>query len=130
MIAKALSWIAVVVFSFAGAKANTLKVVLANAPATLDWNGQVGYFESPILVNLAEGLFSYNQKTKKFEPDVAESVTHNELNTEYTFKISPHAKWSDGRAVSAQDFIESWLRLISPQSASLYNYYLFDILNF
>ena len=109
--------------------AEVLRVAFPDPPATLDWNGQVTTIEAPIVMNLAEGLFTYNAKTRSLEPAMAESVIKNSNNTEYTFTISPLAKWSDGRAVYAQDFVDSWLKLISPQNTSLYNYYLFDILN-
>jgi oligopeptide transport system substrate-binding protein len=62
-------------------------------------------------------------------PGIAESVTKSKGFTEYTFKIRKDAKWSDGRVIYAQDFVDAWLRLLSPQSTSIYSYYLFGIVN-
>ena len=47
----------------------------------------------------------------------------------YTFKIRPNAKWSDGRPLTASDFVESWKRTLSPETAASYNYQLFYVKN-
>ena len=44
---------------------------------------------------------------------------------DHTFKIRPDAKWSDGRQLTARDFVESWKRTLSPETAASYNYQLF-----
>ena len=36
----------------------------------------------------------------------------------YSFTISPSAKWSDGQAVTANDFVYAWQRLVDPATAS------------
>ena len=42
----------------------------------------------------------------------------------YTFKIRDDAKWSDGEPVKAQDWVYSWQRLVDPNTASDYGYFL------
>ncbi len=100
------------------AETKTLNMRLSSDPVSLDWNGLSTFVEAPIILNLCEGL---NQ--------IAESITRSKNSKEYIFKIRTDAKWSDGRRVLAQDFVDSWLRLLSPQSTSIYTYYLFDIEN-
>ena len=111
------------------ASAKTLNVRLLDSPVTLDWNGPATLLEAPLILNLCEGLFSYDYPSGKLVPGIAESLSKSKDSTEYTFKIRRDAKWSDGRAILAQDFIDAWLKLISPQSSSIYIYYLFDVMN-
>ena len=109
------------------ASAKTLNVRMTDAPVTLDWNGPSTMLEAPLILNLCEGLFSYEYPSRKLVPAIAESLTKSKDSTEYTFKIRKDAKWSDGKPIVAQDFVDAWLRLLSPQSTSIYIYYLFDL---
>jgi len=43
-------------------------------------------------------------------------VTADQLT--YTFSLRPEAKWSDGKPVTAQDFVDSWRRVLTPSLAS------------
>ncbi len=54
------------------------------------------------------------------QPDVAESWDVSEDGLEYTFHIREDAKWSDGTALTANDFVYAWDRLIDPNTASEY----------
>ncbi|MCC7117507.1 MAG: peptide ABC transporter substrate-binding protein [Anaerolineales bacterium] len=47
-------------------------------------------------------------------PDIAETWEVNSDRTVYTFHIRQNAKFHDGRDVTAQDFIFSWERALSP----------------
>ncbi|MBU6153916.1 MAG: peptide ABC transporter substrate-binding protein [Bdellovibrionales bacterium] len=105
----------------------TLNIHLPDSPATLDWNGMVTNPEAPIVSLLQEGLYGFQPETRKLIPRLAEGVKKSSDLKEYTFTIRKDAKWSDGRAVTAHDFVDSWLRLLSPQSTSLYLYYLNDV---
>lgn len=47
----------------------------------------------------------------------------------YTFHLRDDARWSDGRPVTSEDFLRSWKRVLTPETASLYNYILYPIAN-
>ncbi len=111
------------------ADAATLRFPVTDAPATLDWTGTVTTTEAPIIHLIAEGLYRYEYPSGKLVPAMAESVVKSKDLKKYVFHIRKDAKWSDGRPVYAQDFVESWLRVISPFGTSLYNYYFFDIVH-
>ena len=110
-------------------EAKTLHVRMANAPISLDWTGQVTMADAPLVVNLCEGLFAHAYPSEKLMPAIAASLKKSKDLTEYTFQIRADAKWSDGRTIYAQDFVDAWQRLLSPQATSIYSYYLFEILN-
>ena len=56
----------------------------------------------------------------------AESITPNADKTEYTIKLKD-TKWSDGKAVRAQDYVFNWLRQSDPKIASDYMTFLDEI---
>ncbi|MDF7639750.1 peptide ABC transporter substrate-binding protein [Lactobacillus sp. ESL0791] len=81
------------------------------------------------LENSMEGLYKSDGKNQP-APAMATKVvkpTHNGLT--YTFHLRKNAKWSDGESVTAQDFVTSWRRSVSPDSKSGYNYIFSGIEN-
>lgn len=65
-------------------------------------------------------------------PGQAESYekTPNEDGTvTYTFKLRDDAMWSDGKPVTAQDFVFTWQRLVSPETAADYSYMIDCVVN-
>lgn len=52
--------------------------------------------------------------------DLAENWDVSDDGLEYTFHIRKDAKWSDGTALTANDFVYAWNRLIDPNTASDY----------
>lgn len=82
---------------------------------------------SEIVRDLFEGL--YNQdKDGNLVPGVATEYTTNEDKTVYTFKLRDNAKWSDGKPVTAGDFVYAWQRLADPKTASEYQWYV-EVMN-
>ncbi len=123
-----LLFILYVLFPEVGA-AKTLTVRIPESLTTLDWNGQVLPGEGQIINQLCEGLFRYSGFNQPLEPAIAEKVIKSSDRTEYIFTLKKGAKWSDGKPIQAQDFVDSWIRLISPQTSSLYSSYLNDVVN-
>lgn len=63
------------------------------------------------------GLVSFDPHLN-LTPDLAETWEVSDDGTVYTFHIRGNAKFHDGRFVTAQDFIYSWERAVSPELAS------------
>lgn len=57
-------------------------------------------------------------------PGVAEMPTITEDGKTYTFRIRTGAKWSNGRQITAHDFVFSWQRMLHPETTSEYAYQL------
>lgn len=71
-----------------------------------------------IVMNLFEGLATYALGDGPPVPGVA---THWEVldgHRKYIFHLRKDAKWSNGRTVTAADFVYSWKRALSPETAS------------
>ncbi len=97
-------------------------------PETLDPAIITGQPEGRIVNALFEGLTSYD-RTGKAVPGVAESWETSEDGSVYTFCLREDALWSDGRSVTAQDFVRSWERTLTPATGSAYNYQLYYVKN-
>ena len=57
---------------------------------------------------------------------LAKSINISEDGTVYTFTLRD-ANWSDGTAITAQDFEAAWIRAIDPATASEYSYQFYHI---
>ena len=78
---------------------------------------------SDVLRNLFEGL--YNEDSDgALVPGVAIDHTVSDDGLTYTFNLRDTAKWSNGEAVTANDFVYAWRRLADPATASEYAWYM------
>ena len=87
-------------------------------PSSLDPHKVESDVENNIISDLFEGLVSVSP-AGEIEPRLAEKW-ENKDNTVWTFHLRPGVTWSDGTAITAQDIVWSWQRLVSPLTASPY----------
>lgn len=95
---------------------------------SLDPQYAIGNSAGAIMYELFEGLVG-NAPDGSLIPAVAESWTISEDGTIYTFKLDPKAKWSDGKKITAEDFIYSYKRMLDPRSGTRGSSSLFPVLN-
>ncbi|MDD2955163.1 MAG: peptide ABC transporter substrate-binding protein [Oscillospiraceae bacterium] len=107
--------------------ANTLVYNLGADPKTIDPGLNSAVDGSHIINNTFEGLYR-DRGNGAPEPAMAESVDISEDETVYTFHLRD-AKWSDGKPVTAADFVFAWRRAVDPATASEYGYILAPIKN-
>jgi oligopeptide transport system substrate-binding protein len=79
-----------------------------------------------MIIHGFEGLYTLD-KTGTPVPGQAKSVDISEDGLTYTFHLRDNLKWSDGKKLTASDFIYSWNRAVSPDTASDYEY-MFDVI--
>jgi oligopeptide transport system substrate-binding protein len=77
------------------------------------------------LNNVMEGLYRLDPDQEIVEGIAEGEPEINEDGTVYTFKLRD-SKWSNGDAVTAQDFVYAWHRAIDPENASPYGPYMMD----
>ncbi|HBD79785.1 MAG TPA: oligopeptide ABC transporter substrate-binding protein OppA, partial [Leclercia adecarboxylata] len=81
-----------------------------NEPASLDPHKVESDVEFNIISDLFEGLVSVSPEGE-IQPRLAEKW-ENKDNTVWTFHLRPGITWSDGTAITAQDVVWSWQRLV------------------
>lgn len=99
----------------------------AGDPETLDPQKTSTVVESDVLLDLYEGLVTYDAKAN-IVPGVAESWTVSPDGLVYTFKLRD-AKWSNGDAVKASDFVFTFRRLMNPETGAKYANILYTLKN-
>ena len=98
---------------------------LGSAPSALD-PMLMGTYNMQVVNNTFEGLMRmYNGK---LIPGLAESYEISEDGKTYTFHLRD-AKWSDGKPVTANDFIFAWIRMLNPELKMYYSTQMFYIKN-
>jgi len=110
-------------------KGKILKVGNGAEVQDLDPHVVTGLPEHHVNCALFEGLADIDPATLKPLPAAAESWAVSEDKKTYTFKIRTDAKWSNGAPLTAEDFVFSWQRMLSPALAAEYSYMLHCIKN-
>ncbi len=129
---------AVIVSSFTGclkretpveAARHTKTLLLGNGaePSDLDPHIAVAYTDYNILIALFEGLTVIDEATSKPLPGAADHWDISPDGLVYTFHLRDNGLWSNGDPVTAQDFVFSIERILSPKLGSEYAYML-DVL--
>lgn len=86
-----------------------------------------GVPEHRVLLALCEGLVSYSPSGGEVAPGVAADWDISADGKTYTFHLRKDARWHNGDAVTAQDFVWSWQRLLSPPLAAPFANMLYPV---
>jgi len=86
----------------------------------LDPQVTTGLSEYSVISALFEGLVAEDPVDLHPVPGVAASWDVSPDGMVYTFHLRAGAKWSDGEPVTAQDFVDSWRRALTPALAAPY----------
>ncbi|MDB2661887.1 peptide ABC transporter substrate-binding protein [Gammaproteobacteria bacterium] len=89
-------------------------------PQGIDPHIVTGVPEHHLLIALCEGLTTSNPRGGESLAGAAESWDISEDGRIYTFNLQKNGKWSNGDSVTAQDFVWSWMRVLTPSLGSQY----------
>ncbi len=106
-------------------KSQTVRFLTAE-PDSLDPHD---YSNTVILNALFDGLLEYNNKNNDLAPSLAEKWEMNADATRWTFSLRKDARWSDGKPITANDFVYSWRRALNPEHAFRNAFMLYEIKN-
>ncbi len=116
----------------AGMQAATAQIVFHRGndgdPETLDAHKTSTTAEAHLLRDLSEGLVIHSMKGEVIA-GAAESWTTSADGRTWRFVLRPDAKWSNGDAVTAADFVFSFRRMLNPETGAKYANILYPILN-
>lgn len=76
-----------------------------------------------------EGLLGYGQKNGEIIPGISDKWNVSKDGKMWIFHIRDNAKWSNGEAITANDFVYGIKRALYPSLGSQYSYLLYDIQN-
>ena len=97
----------------------TMRAALVDAPVTLDPALAVTETEKTVAANLFENLMKQTTAGVVGAQASGYEYTDNMDGTEtYTFTLRNDIYWSDGKRVTAHDFVYAWQRLVDPATAS------------
>ncbi|MDP1580177.1 MAG: peptide ABC transporter substrate-binding protein [Candidatus Didemnitutus sp.] len=125
-----LVWFSIgVIAGFSGCAKRETPVELGNRNGTLhrsngyevnelDPHIVTGLAESKVLAALFEGLVAVNPEGGDVLPGVAERWSVSDDGLTYTFFLRANARWSNGVPVTAEDFVRSWQRILTPGLAA------------
>lgn len=91
-------------------------------PQDLDPQTVTGVAENKLINAFFEGLVSYGPNGSDTVGGVAERWEISADGLVYTFHLRGNAKWSNGDPVTAQDFVRSYQRLLTPALGAEYAY--------
>lgn len=102
---------------------NSLHYAFWDEPPGIDPGVSQGSNQSTLYQALYSGLVSLDEN-RDVVPGVAESWDMSEDGLVYTFHLREGLKWSDGQPLTAQDFVYSWVRVLNPDTASTYSWFV------
>jgi oligopeptide transport system substrate-binding protein len=97
-------------------------------PESLDPGLVTGVPEHRIISNLFEGLTTTDPKDLSARPGMAARWTVSKDGLVYTFHLRD-AAWTDGKKVTAQDFVYAWERVLNPKTGAKYAQQLYYVKN-
>ncbi len=95
----------------------------ASLDPQVNFDAAAGWIQS----DAYEGLVTYNGKGEVI-PGAAESWEVSDDGKTYTFHLREGLKWSNGDPLVAQDFVNSALRTLNPETASEKGYYFYSVI--
>jgi oligopeptide transport system substrate-binding protein len=107
-------------------ESRTVTTSVRNEPPNLDTTRSIDVESYNIQHTVMEGLLRYDVNSN-LEPGVAERW---ELDgTRATFWLRPDSVWSDGKPVTAHDFVFAWRVAVDPKTASQYAFLIYPVKN-
>jgi oligopeptide transport system substrate-binding protein len=103
-----------------GLRTQVLHVGNGAEPQEIDPHLTTGSLEAAIQSALFEPLLTRDPRTAKPVPGAARSWEMSADGQVYTFRLRPEARWSDGTPVTADDFVQSVRRALTPAVGAEY----------
>ena len=112
---------------------NSLSVCLSSEPDTLDPALNSAVDGATMCAHLFAGLAKWAQDAEgklvivaDCATELVEGVANEDGTVTYTYTLKDGLKWSDGKDLTAADFVFAWNRAASPALSGDYNY-MFDV---
>jgi oligopeptide transport system substrate-binding protein len=97
-------------------------------PESIDPAVITGQLDGRVAYALFEGLMAYGADGQP-QPGTAERYEISPDGLVYTFHLRANARWTNGKPVTAHDFVVSWRRVLEPAQGAEYAYQLHYLKN-
>jgi oligopeptide transport system substrate-binding protein len=97
---------------------NVLRYVSGSEPESIDPQVPTGQPEARLCMAFYAGLTEYDPKTTEPVPELAERWEVNKDSSEFVFHLRRGARFSNGDAITARDFVYTIRRGLSPELAA------------
>jgi oligopeptide transport system substrate-binding protein len=104
----------------------TITLAMASEPPQLDSTRATDQVSGMVLGHVMESLLRRGPGTTLL-PGVAESWEITDTGA--TFHLRDTARWSDGKPVTAHDFVFAWRKVVDPATASEYAFFMYPLKN-
>lgn len=104
---------------------SVIHVQVGPSPETIDPALNSAVDGANMIIHAFEGLVKFD-RNNNIVAGCAESWEQSSDGLTWTFHLRDGLKWSDGSALTAEDFVYSWRRVADPVTAAPYGY---DLLN-
>lgn len=105
---------------------NAISIALQQEPPQLDSTRQQDVVSETVLAHLMQGLLHYDAH-RDLAPGIAEKWDIRKDGA--TFWLRADALWSDGKPVTAHDFVFAWRKVVEPANASPYAFLMYAVKN-
>ncbi len=99
----------------------TINIAVMNDMTTMDTSLMTDETSFNMASLCQSGLTQFGED-KEVHPDLAESWDVSDDGLTYTFHLRDGIQWSNGEAITANDFVYGFRRLVDPNTASEYSY--------
>lgn len=103
-----------------------LRINLGTEPPTLDWTRATDSVSIMVIEQLMRGLTRLDAELRP-KPALAERWDVSPDGRTYVFHLRRGVRWTDGAPLHAQQFVDAWRRLLAPETAAEYAYFLFPV---
>jgi oligopeptide transport system substrate-binding protein len=110
-----------------GGREKILNIGNGAEPQDIDPAVTTGVPEARIISTLFEGLVTHAPSGNGVAPGVAERWKTSADGREWTFHLRADARWSNGEPVTAQDFVRTFERTLTPEFGAEYAYFLYHV---
>ena len=108
-----------------GNREGVLHLSIGSEPSDLDPHIVSELAAAKVIQSLFDPLVTFEPATLEPRPALAERWEVSPDGLIYTFHLRADAKWSNGEAVTAQDCVDSYHRILTPALAANYAYFLY-----
>ncbi len=110
---------------------DTIRLIVSTEPPSLDWNKSSDTTSAFITENIMDGLVNYDFRESEVDlkPALAKSWSSSNNSMSWEFELRDDISWTDGKKLTPQQVLDGWERLLNPNTASVYAYFLYGIKN-